>query len=74
MLDGKVNPDTGVFCSKRSACKQLRILLIVPKVYQSRHLTRAMKIRNISGLEVMDGMEFCARSVLKKAPMVIKIK
>ena len=68
MLDGgKVNPDTGVFYTKEIGLQTIKDIVDSAKGLSKSDISpEAMKIRNISGLEVMDGMEFCAKIGIEK--------
>ena len=68
MLDGgKVNPDTGVFYTKEIGLQTIKDIVDSAKGLSKSDVSpEAMKTRNISGLEVMDGMEFCAKIGVEK--------
>ena len=68
MLDGgKINPDTGVFYTKEIGLQTIKDIVDSAKGLSKSDVSpEAMQTRNISGLEVMDGMEFCAKIGIEK--------
>tara|TARA_R100001129_G_scaffold145767_2_gene107060 strand:- start:33 stop:659 length:627 start_codon:yes stop_codon:yes gene_type:complete len=68
MLDGgKRNPESGNFYTKEIGMQTIKDIIDSAKGLSKSDISpEAMQTRNISGLEVMDGMEFCAKIGVEK--------